>query len=155
MRYLTTGRKHALIKKYALNEHVRFLTRLYGNLKGPVVMIYYYVGIILYYSRNLWIMDKWVECVRNKILLLSNELTGSSGQLWFFLLCHRNPEALSRPSFCAIIIALQHPDHEILKWSEKDKAVSSKRAMTLGAPIEEGANLFKDLQHTYMQKPVV
>ena len=72
-----------------------------------------------------------------------------------FLLCYRNPEALSRPSFCAIIIALQHPDREILKWSEKDKAVSSKRAMTLGAPIEEGANLFKDLQHTYMQKPVV
>ena len=27
---LTTGRKHALIKKYALNKHVRLLTRLYG-----------------------------------------------------------------------------------------------------------------------------
>ena len=26
--YLTTGRKHALIKKYALNKHVRLLTRL-------------------------------------------------------------------------------------------------------------------------------
>ena len=25
-----TGRKHALIKKYALNKHVRLLTRLYG-----------------------------------------------------------------------------------------------------------------------------
>ena len=29
-RYLTTGRKHALIKKHALNKHVRLLTRLYG-----------------------------------------------------------------------------------------------------------------------------
>ena len=29
--YLVTGRKHALIKKYALNKHVRLLTRLYGN----------------------------------------------------------------------------------------------------------------------------
>ena len=29
-RYLTTGRKYALIKKYALNKHVRLLTRLYG-----------------------------------------------------------------------------------------------------------------------------
>ena len=29
--YLITGRKHALIKKYALNKHVRLLTRLYGN----------------------------------------------------------------------------------------------------------------------------
>ena len=28
--YLTTERKHALIKKYALNKHVRLLTRLYG-----------------------------------------------------------------------------------------------------------------------------
>ena len=28
--YLTTGRKYALIKKYALNKHVRLLTRLYG-----------------------------------------------------------------------------------------------------------------------------
>ena len=27
--YLTTGRKHALIKNYALNKHVRLLTRLY------------------------------------------------------------------------------------------------------------------------------
>ena len=28
--YLTTGRKYALIKKYALNKDVRLLTRLYG-----------------------------------------------------------------------------------------------------------------------------
>ena len=32
--YLITGRKHALIKKYALNKHVRLLTRLYGNRGG-------------------------------------------------------------------------------------------------------------------------
>ena len=30
--YLTTGRKYALIKKYAPNKHVRLLTRLYGIL---------------------------------------------------------------------------------------------------------------------------
>ena len=29
--YLTTGRKYALINKYALNKHVRLLTRLYGT----------------------------------------------------------------------------------------------------------------------------
>ena len=28
--YLTTGRKHAFIKEYALNKHVRLLTRLYS-----------------------------------------------------------------------------------------------------------------------------
>ena len=40
--YLTTGRKYALIKKYALNKHVCFLTRLYS--------IYMYV--IPYYSQT-------------------------------------------------------------------------------------------------------
>ena len=29
--YLIKGKKHALIKQYALNKHVRLLTRLYGN----------------------------------------------------------------------------------------------------------------------------
>ena len=29
-RYLATGRKYTLIKEYALNKHVRLLTRLYG-----------------------------------------------------------------------------------------------------------------------------
>ena len=29
--YLTTGRKYVRIKKYALNRHVRLLTRLCGN----------------------------------------------------------------------------------------------------------------------------
>ena len=67
----------------------------------------------------------------------------------------RNPEASSRPSFCAIIIELQHPDFEILKWSDKDKAAYSEKAMTLGSPIKEGASLFKDLQRTYLNKPVV
>ena len=37
--YLTTGRKYALIKKYALNKHVRLLTRLYGtwNIINPYI----------------------------------------------------------------------------------------------------------------------
>ena len=34
--YLRTGRKYALIKKHALNKHVRLLARLYGNLVWPV-----------------------------------------------------------------------------------------------------------------------
>ena len=32
--YLATGKKHALIKKYALNKYVRLLTRLYGSSNG-------------------------------------------------------------------------------------------------------------------------
>ena len=64
----------------------------------------------------------------------------------------RNPEASSRPTFCGVVIELQHPDFEILEWSDEDKALYSEKAMTLGAPIEEGANLFKDLQCTYLQK---
>ena len=69
--------------------------------------------------------------------------------------CCRNPEAASRPKFCDFIIELQRPDFKILKWSENDKAISSEKAMTLGAPIEEGASLFEDLQYTYMQKQMV
>ena len=30
--YLRTGRKYALIKKHALNKHVRLLTRLYDTM---------------------------------------------------------------------------------------------------------------------------
>ena len=33
--YLITGRKYVLIKEYALNKHVRLLTRLYG-IKYPL-----------------------------------------------------------------------------------------------------------------------
>ena len=47
---------------------------------------------------------------------------------------------------------LQHSDFEILKWSDEDKADCSEKAMTLGSPIEEGANLFEDLQCAYLQK---
>ena len=32
--YLTTGRKYALIKKYAFNKHVRLLIGLYGMLRA-------------------------------------------------------------------------------------------------------------------------
>ena len=35
--YLTTGRKYALIKKYALNKHVRLLTRLYGSYNIEII----------------------------------------------------------------------------------------------------------------------
>ena len=54
--YLTTGRKYALIKKYAHNKYVHLLTRLYGttidldydltmpidrcmNLRGPILNV--------------------------------------------------------------------------------------------------------------------
>ena len=64
----------------------------------------------------------------------------------------RNPEATLRLGFCGLVTKLQHPDFKILKWSDEDKALYSEKAMTLGSPIEEGTNLFKDLQCTYLQK---
>ena len=38
--YLTTGRKYALIKKYALNKISRLLTRLYGSYQSIPLFVW-------------------------------------------------------------------------------------------------------------------
>ena len=62
----------------------------------------------------------------------------------------RNPEADERPAFVDIMIPLQKPDFQILKWSEDDFASSSAASRTLGAPLEAGLALHRDLQRTYL-----
>ena len=59
--YLITGRKHALIKKYALNKHVRLLTRLYGIdircYHGNVLVYQIFLGypyVHIYNNNVLW-----------------------------------------------------------------------------------------------------
>ena len=44
---LRTGRKYALIKKYALNMHVRLLTRLYGTIETESMLTYLYLHKLL------------------------------------------------------------------------------------------------------------
>ena len=58
----------------------------------------------------------------------------------------RHPEPDERPLFFDIMIPLQKPDFQILKWSDNE---GEGEALTLGAPLEKGRHLYRDLQRTY------
>ena len=64
----------------------------------------------------------------------------------------RNPDASHRPAFPDIMIPLQKPDFQILKWDDKDSSSSDGKAKILGAPLQEGLPLHKDLQRTYLPR---
>jgi serine/threonine protein kinase len=59
-----------------------------------------------------------------------------------------NPKKRQRPPFSAIVQYLQQPDEQLLAWSEEDQIVSSQ-VTVLGAPLEEGKNLYPGLQNAY------
>ena len=62
----------------------------------------------------------------------------------------RHPKAPSRPNFSDIVVALQHPDCQILKWSQKDiDSCENANARVLGSSLEDGYFLYADLQHAY------
>ena len=61
----------------------------------------------------------------------------------------RHPDPESRPIFALIIKYLTKPDEELLKISEEDRHISGIRASTLGYPLLDGINLYKDLQLVY------
>ena len=44
---------------------------------------------------------------------------------------------------------LQHPDFQILKWTEKDIAATNEAARLLASPLEAGHCLYPDLQNSY------
>lgn len=63
---------------------------------------------------------------------------------------YRHPKAPSRPNFSDIVVALQHPDFQILKWSQTDiESCENANASVLGSALEDGHFLYADLQHTY------
>ena len=64
----------------------------------------------------------------------------------------RNPDEAVRPTFCEVVVSLQQPDFQILKWSSADEAKYSKAARTLGSPIEKGHGLHPELQRSYLRK---
>ena len=51
-----------------------------------------------------------------------------------------------------IVVALQQPDFKLLSWSPKDTCSLSENAKYLGAPLAEGACLYKTLQRAYIKK---
>ena len=59
----------------------------------------------------------------------------------------RNPED-GRPAFREISDSLSSDESALLAWKEEDQQVSPEAAV-LGAPLEEGMNLYPDLQNTY------
>ena len=65
---------------------------------------------------------------------------------------YRNDEVAERPSFCDIVVSLQLPDFQILKWSPSDEAKYSQAAKTLGEAIEMGRDLYPELQGKYLQR---
>ena len=63
---------------------------------------------------------------------------------------HRNPNPRSRPQFGQLVSVLAGNSEHVLGWSDEDKQVCSKEAITFGAPLESANNLYYDLQLTYM-----
>lgn len=63
---------------------------------------------------------------------------------------HRHPDPESRPIFALIIRYLNKPVEELLSISEEDRQTAGTRATTLGYPLSDGINLYKDLQLVYV-----
>lgn len=68
-----------------------------------------------------------------------------------FLFVCRNPDLNSRPQFGQIAEVLAGDSECLLGWSDEDKQIGGKNAMKLGAPLENGNNLYYDLQMQYRQ----
>ena len=62
--------------------------------------------------------------------------------------CCRHPTTAGRPSFEQLRLSLSQPDSALLSWSEEDIAVHPQAAV-LGAPLDAGKLLYKELQGTY------
>ena len=56
-----------------------------------------------------------------------------------------------RPSFLNIVVTLQKPDFQILKWPLQDSDILSR---TLGAGLDKSRNLYVDLQNVYKKRHV-
>ena len=68
-----------------------------------------------------------------------------------FPLSIRNPEATERPKFTKLMTAFLSNPSLLLKWTAKDLSVSPQASM-LGAPLEEGRDLYQNLQFKYKDK---
>ena len=65
---------------------------------------------------------------------------------------YRNSKPESRPKFCNICSHLNLPDIKTLKWSTDDVAAFSNASRTLGSPLDEGKDLFPELQKMYLKE---
>ena len=58
----------------------------------------------------------------------------------------RHPEASSRPTFSDLVTSFDQPDSKLLTCPSD---VDPPEAVVLGAPLEKGENLYRDLQNKY------
>lgn len=63
----------------------------------------------------------------------------------------RHPQPASRPTFTDVVVLLQRPDFQLLRWSEEDKIAYSEKARTLGGPVEDGEEMYTELQKLYFE----
>ena len=80
------------------------------------------------------------------------DVTGISPSLPIY---HRHSDAHLRPKFSELLNYLKSlSTPELLQWSQEDlnaAAADLPQATEIGAPLETGRKLFKDLQDTYKQ----
>ena len=50
-----------------------------------------------------------------------------------------------------MVVLLQRPDFQLLWWSEEDKVSYSEKARTLGGPVEDGEEMYMELQKMYFE----
>jgi hypothetical protein len=63
---------------------------------------------------------------------------------------YRNPDANERPAIQDVMMPLQKPDFQILRWESEDASSSAAEATILGALLQDGFHLYEDLQKTYL-----
>ena len=63
----------------------------------------------------------------------------------------RHPQPASRPTFTDVVVLLQRPDFQLLWWSEEDKTAYNEKARALGGPVEDGEEMYTELQKTYFE----
>jgi len=68
-----------------------------------------------------------------------------------FIRIYRNPDPGSRLQFGQIAEVLAGDSRYLLSWSDEDVQIGGENAMRLGAPLENGSNLYYDLQLQYRQ----
>lgn len=68
--------------------------------------------------------------------------------IYSLCLLYRNPNPSNRPSFLEISTFLSVEDDVLLSWSNEDLEVSNA-AHLLGSSLEEGKNLYLNLQNAY------
>jgi len=67
---------------------------------------------------------------------------------------YRHPDPDSRPLFYDLLLLLQRPDFQLLRWSAEDEVVYSEKARTLGGPVEDGVELYAELQESYSKSSI-